>query len=114
MTIEVIHHVIQDLRLLNVSIHRNFHNKQFINECAKIRSFRFFVRYKRTILKLFKVYIIKETLNKNKPANLTISNDHALMMKPNLPPLVHQCYCNFKFLFHSGEKEGGRKRVTLK
>ena len=36
------------------------------------------------------------------------------MMKSNLPPLVQQCYCNFKFLFHSGEKEGGRIRVTLK
>ena len=58
MTFEVILHLIKNVRLLNVSIHRNFYQNRFINECAKKKKKKkkakipefhsYFVRCRRT------------------------------------------------------------------
>ena len=70
MTFKVIHDVIKKLRLYNVSIHRNFKQNWFINECARkktvkipesrshgvLESRRFLVTYRRT-------YVLKKNNN---------------------------------------------------
>ena len=53
MTFEVILHFKKNMRHLNVSIHRNYYQNQFINECArkekdKISESHIFVRYRKT------------------------------------------------------------------
>ena len=59
MTFEVILYLMKNLRLHDVSIHRNFYQNRFINEYArkkkKLKSRSFLVRYRRT-------YVLKKVI----------------------------------------------------
>ena len=64
MTFEVILHFMKNMFVVNVSIHRNFYQNWFINECARrkkakiLESLSFSVRYRRTyVLKIIFLHL---------------------------------------------------------
>ena len=80
MTSEVILHFMKNLRLHNVSIHRNFYQNRFINECARKKKAKipesqsprvpesrsFLVRYRRTYVLNNIINYFYKTLFRNK------------------------------------------------